>query len=236
MPELDVRLDGFEADEKTADAFFYAIGVIEDQLVPLAEHHTADGVHSFYVLHDSTATYDHSGVSQFAALYLQRDMEERTFRFEHAILPLPAMAQSWLIHRGCPLEAIGLTEGLGPAPADEVTLALERRLAGDGDHYALGYSYTHDDPNDMVILVALRALDERAPSPFRVMALELDTDTWTYTLREGGFATATEALQWCDDRLSGNTNPLPPVRPAASFTCPVPKPKAPASRLPGRGR
>ncbi|MEU1630720.1 hypothetical protein ABZ746_36700 [Streptomyces sp. NPDC020096] len=236
MPELDVQLDGFTADEKTADAFFHQVGVIEQDLVPLAEHHTADGAHSFYVLHDPTATYDHPGVPQYAALHIHRDMQTRTFQFEHAELPLPAMAQSWLIHRGCPADAIGLAAGMGPAPADEVTRALERRLVGDGDHYALGYSYTRDDPDDMVILVALRALDERAPSPFRVVVEELDTDAWTYTLREGGFATAAEALQLCDDRLSGTASPLPTVRPAASSTRPAAVPKNAISRPPGRAR
>ncbi|MCC2275544.1 hypothetical protein LKL35_08925 [Streptomyces sp. ET3-23] len=236
MPELDVRLDDFTADETTADAFFHKVEVIEHELVPLAEHHTADGAHSYYVLHDPTATWDHPGVAQYAALHIHRDMQARTFRFEHAVLPLPAMAQSWLIHRGCPGDAIGIAAGMGPAPADEVTRALERRLAGDGDHYALGYSYTRDDPDDMVILVALRALDERAPSPFRVVVEELDTEAWTYTLREGGFATVGEALGWCDDRLSGEAGPLPPVRPAASSTRPAVVPKSAISRPPGRSR
>ncbi|MCC2276206.1 hypothetical protein LKL35_12380 [Streptomyces sp. ET3-23] len=236
MPELDVRLDGFTADEQTTDAFFHKVEVIEHELVPLAEHHTADGAHSFYVLHDRTATWGHPGVPQLAALHIQRDMQARTFRFEHAALPLAAMAQSWLIHRGCPAEAIGLAAGMGPDPADEATRTLERRLAGDGDHYALGHSYTRDDPDDMVVLVALRALDERAPSPFRVVVEEVDTDAWTYTLREGGFATAEEALDWCDDRLTGEAGPLPPVRPAASSTRPAAVPKSAIPRPPGRAR
>jgi hypothetical protein len=236
MPELDVRLDGFTADEETSDAFFHKVGWIEHELVPLAEHHTADGAHSFYVLHDPTATWDHPGLSQYAALHIHRDMQARTFQFEHAVLPLPAMAQSWLIHRGCPADSIALAAGMRPAPADEVTRALERRLAGDGDHYALGYSYTSDDPDDMVILFALRALDERAASPFRIVVEELDTDAWTYTLREGGFATAADALQWCDDRLSGEAGPLPPVRPVASSTRSAAVPKSAISRPPRRAR
>ncbi|MFF1420076.1 hypothetical protein [Streptomyces sp. NPDC058280] len=234
--ELDVRLDGFDADEQTTDAFFRQIGVHADMLVPFAEHHTADSVHSFYVLYDRSATYDHPGAPQYVALHLQRDQEERTFDFEQAPLPLPAMAQSWLIHRGCPPDAIGLNPELGPPPADEATRALEQRLAGDGDHYAMGYSYTRDDPDDMVTVVALRALDERAPAPFRVVVEEVDPDTWTRTLREGRFATAGEALQWCDDRLSGTPGPLPPVRPDASSTRPALPPKASAPRPPGRSR
>ncbi|MFE0187986.1 hypothetical protein [Streptomyces sp. NPDC058989] len=146
------------------------------------------------------------------------------------------MAQSWLIHRGCPPQSIGLNPELGPPPADEATQALERRLMGDGDHYALGYSYTRDDPDDLVVVVALRALSERTLSPFRVVVEEVDTDAWTRTLREGGFATVEEALQWCDDRLSGKAGPLPPVAPAASFIRPASMPKTSASRPPGRSR
>ncbi|MFJ1730175.1 hypothetical protein [Streptomyces sp. NPDC088254] len=184
---------------------------------------------------DRTTTWGHPGMPQVLAVHLQRDREKRTFSFEHAPLPLPAMAQSWLIHRGCPSDAIALAP-LGPPPADEATRALELRLAGDGDHYAMGYSYTSDDPDDMVIVVALRALDERAPSPFRVVVEEVDTETWTHTLREGGFDTLGEALQWCDDRLAGEAGPLPPVRPAAAVSRPAGLPKVPAPRPPGRSR
>ncbi|MFE0380198.1 hypothetical protein ACFW1M_32600 [Streptomyces inhibens] len=235
-PELDARLDGFGADEKTTQDYYGQIVLIEDYLIPLGEHHTADGVHSFYVLHDSSATWDVPGHPQYVALHLQRDLESKTFRFERALLPLPAMAQSWLIHRGCPPQSIGLNPELGPSPVDEATRALERRLMTDGDHFALGYSYTCDDPGDPVIVVALRALDEHAPSEFRVVAEELDSNAWTYSLREGGFDTVEEALQWCDDRLSGTAGPLPPVRPATSFARPAPAPKSPAPHPPARSR
>ncbi|MFD8847635.1 hypothetical protein [Streptomyces sp. NPDC059604] len=235
-PEVvDFRLDGFAADEQVRLDFYYRIGLNEDMLAPLAEHHTADGTHSYYVLFDRSATYDHPGVPQYIALHLSRDQEKRTFDFEQKPLPLPSMAQSWLINRGCPPDAIGLNPELGTSPADEETKALERRLVGDGDHYAMGYSYTRDDPDDMVTLVALRALGESALSPFRVVVEEVDYEQWTHTLREGGFATVEEALQWCHHRLDGTAGPLPPVKPA-SFVRPAPMPKAPAPRLPGRSR
>ncbi|MCP3821416.1 hypothetical protein NLX86_25960 [Streptomyces sp. A3M-1-3] len=236
MPEVDFELDEFDSDEQIYLAFYRQVAVREDMLVPLAEYHTASGVHSYYVLFDRTATYGHPGMPQYVAVHLQRDQEKRTFDFEQAPLPLPAMAQSWLIHRGCPPDVIGLNPELGPPPADEATRALERRLVGDGDHYAMGYSYTRDDPDDMVTVVALRALDERAPSPFRVVVDEVDTEAWTHTLREGGFATVEEALQWCDDRLTGTVGPLPAVRPTASPTRPTLPPKASVPRPPGRSR
>ncbi|MEU2263891.1 hypothetical protein ABZ557_27285 [Streptomyces sp. NPDC019645] len=234
-PELDLRLDGFgAADERTEEAFWHAIDGEQDSLIPLAEHHTADGTHSFYVLHNRAATWGIPGEPQLVALHLRRDLHAKTFRFDHAALPLPAMAQSWLTHRGCPSDAIGLLPGAGPPAADETTRALEQRLISDGDHYAMGYCYTRDDPDDMVTVVALRALDERAPSPFRVVVEEVDTDAWTHTLREGGFATVREALQWCDARLTGEAGPLPPVRLTAAATGPAGLPKAPAPPPSGR--
>ncbi|WP_446038046.1 hypothetical protein [Streptomyces sp. SID1121] len=233
---VDFELDELDADEKVFLDFYRQVAVRDDMLLPLAEHHTADGVNSYYVLFDRTATWGRPGMPPYVAVHLQRNQETRTFGFEHDLLPLPAMAQSWLIHRNCPPDAISLNDELGPPPADEATRALERRLAGDGDHYGMGYSYTRDDPDDMVTVVALHALDERAPSPFRVVVEEVDTDTWTHTLREGGFATAGEALQWCEDRLTGTAGPLPPVRPAVSLTRPAAFPKGPALPPPGRSR
>ncbi|MFJ8954954.1 hypothetical protein ACIRO1_33135 [Streptomyces sp. NPDC102381] len=234
IPQVDFELGDFDADEDKHLDFYRKVAVHEDMLVPLAEHH--DGADSYYVLFDRTATWGHPGMPQVLAVHLLRDYEKRTFSFEQARLPLPAMAQSWLINRGCPHDAIGLDPELGPPPADEATRALERRLAGDGDHYAMGHSYTADDPDDMVIVVALRALDERAPSPFRVVVDEVDTDAWTRTLREGGFDTVGEALQWCNDRLAGEATPLPPVRPTAAAGRPADVAKAPAPRPPGRSR
>ncbi|MFD8524118.1 hypothetical protein ACFV2D_29425 [Streptomyces capillispiralis] len=234
IPHVDFELDDLDSDEERYLDFYRKVAVHEDMLVPLAEHH--DGPNSYYVLFDRTATWGRPGMPQVLAVHLQRDHEQGMFSFEHAQLPLSAMAQSWLIHRGCPPDAIGLHPELGPPPADEATRALERRLVGDGDHYAMGYSYTSDDPDDMVIVVVLRAQDEQVPSPFRVVVEEVDTETWTHTLREGGFDTAGEALQWCDDRLTGEAGPLPPIRPAATPSRPAGVAKAPAPHPPGRSR
>jgi hypothetical protein len=236
IPQVDFGLDDFDADEDKYLDFYRQVAIREDMLVPLAEHHTADGAHSYYVLFDRTATWGHPGMPQLVAVHLKRDREKETFDFEKELLPLPAMAQSWLIHRGCPPDAISLNPELGPPPADEATRALERRLAGDGDHYAMGYSYTCDDRDDMVTVVALRAMDERAPSPYRVVVEEVDADAWTHTLREGGFDTKHAALQWCHDRLTGEAGPLPPVRPAAAASRPAGVPKAPAPHPPGHSR
>ncbi|MFD5583294.1 hypothetical protein [Streptomyces sp. FBKL.4005] len=146
------------------------------------------------------------------------------------------MAQSWLIHRGCPPEFLALDPERGTTPADEATRALEQRLMRGGDHYALGWSYTQDDSDDCVTLAVLRSLDERAPSPFRVVVEEVDIEAGTHTLREGGFASVEEALQWCDDRLGGVSKALPPVRPTPSLSRPASAPKSATSRPSGRSR
>ncbi|MFB8440443.1 hypothetical protein ACFC7A_15500 [Streptomyces niveus] len=233
-PAFDLRLDGYDADPGRTEAFFHHIGLHQQDFVPLAEHHTPDGVHSFFVLHDASATWGIPGEPQYVGLHLHRDVEKRTFDFEQATLPLPSMVQSWLIRRGCPPEAIGLNPDLGPPAADDATRALEARLMGDGDHFACGYSYTRDDPGDPVTVVALRALTKPTGSEYRVLVEEVDTQAWTHTLREGGFDTVEEAVGWCRDRLGGTAGPLPPVTPAAAPARPARMPKAPASRPPGR--
>lgn len=234
--EVDFALEDFHADQERVRDFYHQVGILEDVLVPLAQHHTADGAHSYYILFDNAATYGCPGLPQLLALHLERDRERRTFDFQQAPLPLAAMARSWLIHRGCPPDALVLDPELSPLPADEATRALEQRLAGDGDHYAMGYSCTRDGPDDTVTVVVLRALDERASSPVRVVVEEVDTDRWTYTLREGGFDTVGAALQWCEDRLAGEADPLPPVRPATAARRPPGTAKPPAPRLHSRSR
>ncbi|WP_408992135.1 hypothetical protein [Streptomyces sp. 1268] len=214
--------------------FFRHVSVNQDMFVPLAEHHTPDGAHSYYVLFDRSATYGHPGDPQYLAVHLRR--HQQTFDFEHARLPLAPMAQSWLIHRGCPSEVIALTHEFGPLPADDVTRALERRLVSDGDHFAMGYSYTRDDLDDMVTLVVLRALDEQAPSPFRVLVEEVAAAGDTYTLREGGFNRLEDAWQWCNERHSGSAAPLPPVRPAATTGRPTATTTTSTPRPPSRKR
>ncbi|MEU4041191.1 hypothetical protein ACK389_10575 [Streptomyces antibioticus] len=237
-PELDLRLDGFEAaDEQTDEVFWHAIEIEQDMLTVLAEHHTDEDAASYYVLHNGAATYGIPGEPQVVALHLQRDLAARTFRFEHTQVPLPVMAQSWLISRGCPPDVIRLPPGTGTAPADETTRVLEERLMGDGDRFALLTSYTNDDPDSVLTLVVLRALDERAPSPFRVLHEDVSTDTWTHTLREGGFATFEGALQWYEECLAGNAGPLPSVTPKArSLQTRGAAPTAPVGRPSGRRR
>ncbi|MGW0711732.1 hypothetical protein ACWD4G_38240 [Streptomyces sp. NPDC002643] len=233
----DFRLDGYSAlNDHVDDQFWQHIGIEEDQLTVLAEHHTSDDRNSFYVLHNGAVTWGIPGEPQLVALHLKRDTNTRTFQFDHAAFALPVMAQSWLIARGCPEEQILLPDGTGSTPADQATRALEQRLRRDGDHFALLTSYTHDT-EPMEITVLLRALDEKAPLPFRILLEEVNTQSWTHTLREGGFATFEAATRWCEAHWSGEAIPLPTASPAARHTTApgVPAPPArPAPRRPGR--
>ncbi|WP_215449476.1 hypothetical protein [Streptomyces sp. ATCC 21386] len=234
----DFHLDGYRAVNASVDEQFWQyIGIDEDQLTVLAEHHTSDGRHSYFVLHNGAVTWGIPGYPQLVAVHLQRDTATKTFRFDHATLPLPAMSQSWLIARGCSEDKILLPEGLGGTPADDATRALEERLRGDGDHFALLTSYTKDYA-PLQTTVLLRALDERVSLPFRVLLEEVDTDTWTRTLREGGFATFEAATTWWEAHWSGEDVPLPTTAPPARQSPPpvaVARAVPPASpRRPGR--
>ncbi|MET8218788.1 hypothetical protein [Streptomyces hirsutus] len=111
--EPDLRLGGFEAaDQQTRKAFRHAIQIEQTELTLLAEHYAPDGA-SYHVFHNDAVTWGIPGEPQLVALHLQRALEAKTFRFAHATRPLPAMAQSWLIHRGCPPKEISLAPGTG---------------------------------------------------------------------------------------------------------------------------
>ncbi|MET9294357.1 hypothetical protein [Streptomyces sp. NPDC003077] len=233
--EPDFRLDDYQAaDDRVDEQFSQHIAGDQDMLTVLAEHHTSDDRHSFYVLHNQSVTWDTPGKPQMVALHLQRDVAARTFRFDHAELPLPAMAQSWLIARGCPEDKTLLSRDTGTAPADDATRTLEERLRGDGDHFALLTSYTRDSPPEQTT-VLLRACDEREPLPFRVLLEEIDTDAWTHTLREGGFTTFEAATRWWEAHWYGEDVPLP-APPASDRRAALPStPGRPVPPAPPRG-
>ncbi|MFF4363440.1 hypothetical protein [Streptomyces sp. NPDC001604] len=234
--EPDFRLDGYEAvNDHVADQFWGHIGSEQDMMTVLAEHHSEDAEHSFYLMHNGAVAWGIPGDPQLVALHLKRDPATRTYRFAHEELPLPAMAQSWLIARGCPEETILLPDGMGTKAANEATRVLEQRLRSDGDHFALLISYTHDsDPIQTTVM--LRALDEKAAMPFRVLLEEVDPVAWTHTLREGGFTTFEAATQWWEAHWRGEEPPLPTASPATRPATAAPGlPTRPAPpRGPGR--
>ncbi|MFH9071425.1 hypothetical protein [Streptomyces alboflavus] len=233
----DFRLDGYDAvNDRVAEQFWQHIDIEATELTVLAEYHTDDERHSYYVLHNGAVTWGIPGEPQLVALHLQRDVQARTFRFQHEQLPLVPMAQSWLIARGCPKDAIGLRPDMGTDAADEATKALEDRLTSDGDHFALVTSYTSDDDPDRVqITVLLAAIDEKAPLRFRVLLEEVDTEHWTHTLREGGFATYEQATAWWQAHWSGEDVPLPTAQTATRHSAPSTLPGLPSAPAPRSG-
>ncbi|AWZ08356.1 MULTISPECIES: hypothetical protein [unclassified Streptomyces] len=228
----DFRLDGFEPANDTVEQDFEDhIDSEHESMTTLASHHSPDGRASFYVIHNGAVTWGIPGEPQLIALRIERDITAKSFSFEHATLPLPAMAQSWLIKRGCPAEAIALPPGMGTQPADAATVALQQRVATDGDRFALLGSYTGDISTGPEVTVVLRALDERVEKPFRVLLEQADLDAYTHTLREGAFETYEAAVDWLEDR----STPLPPAAPSTRTTSPTAPPVAPP-QVRGRAR
>ncbi|MFI0743314.1 hypothetical protein ACH4PU_35355 [Streptomyces sp. NPDC021100] len=227
------RLGGYTSEGPDVEQRWEYVVLDEDEFTVLAEHHTDNDEQSFYVLHNDAVI---PGDPQIVALHLQRDPATRTFRFEDKDLPLPAMAQSWLIARGCPKEAIDLQDGTGTRPADAATRLLEERLMSDGDHFALLHSYTDDTADRPEIVVLLRALDEREPWPFRILLREADLDAGTHTLREGGFSTFKAATDWFRGHFAGVGAPLPTAPPPARHNPVAAAPARPAPAVPPRGR
>ncbi|MFD9484671.1 hypothetical protein ACFWBX_11825 [Streptomyces sp. NPDC059991] len=233
----DFRLDGYEAvNDRVAEQFWQHIDIEANELTVLAEHHTDDQRHSYYVLHNGAVTWGIPGEPQLVALHLQRDVQARTFRFQHEQLPLVPMALSWLIARGCPKDAIALRPDMGTDAADEATKALEDRLTLDGDHFAVVTSYTSDDDLERVqITVLLAAIDENAPLRFRVLLEEVDTEHWTHTLREGGFSTYEQATDWWQAHWSGEDVLLPTAQIATRRGAPSAMPDLPTAPAPCTG-
>ncbi|MEU9035169.1 hypothetical protein AB0D45_09675 [Streptomyces sp. NPDC048352] len=133
----DFRPDGFEpVNDRAYEAFWDHIDSDRDSMTTLAAHHSPDDRHSYYVIHNGAVTWGVPGEPQLVALCLERDIPAKVYSFEHATLPLPAMAQSWLIKRGCPAEAIASTR---PAPQLlENLLRVEQERISQGWSAAMG--------------------------------------------------------------------------------------------------
>ncbi|MCB5905873.1 hypothetical protein [Streptomyces pinistramenti] len=101
-------------------------------------------------------------------------------------------------------------------------MALEGRLAGDGDHYALLCSYTDDLSDTPETTVLLRAVDERDPQPFRGLVEAADLAAGTHTLRESRFTRPEEATQWWDRHWSRPRTGVPIAPPPAPSPAPEP--------------
>ncbi|MFD1660198.1 glycosyl hydrolase [Streptomyces caeni] len=206
MPDTpNYRLDGLSpADDAAAEAEG-DIARWDDLFGTLAEHHTPDGQHSFFVIHDGSATWGIPGAPQFIALHITRDLTARTFRIEQADQPTVPFAQLWLAGRGCPPDALQLPDDQYLEPVDALTTRVERQIRHSGTRYEIKDHYTRDSvPYETWVMV--RDSDPSAADlPVRIFLEETDLDAFTYTLREGAFRDGTSANQWLFDR----DTPLP---------------------------
>ena len=144
------------------------------------------------------------------------------------------MAESWLIARGCPGAVVGADRY---RPADAITHALEGRIRRDGDRFALLASYSDDERDAPETVVMLRSLDPRAGPEFRILRECVDMSAGTHTLREGGFATYDQTIQWWEAWSDGVAPPLQPPAPTVLRAAPTAAPVASVStavRPPGR--
>ncbi|MFJ7589497.1 hypothetical protein ACIQZO_19375 [Streptomyces sp. NPDC097617] len=208
----DFRLDGFDpVNEAVGEEFWDSVESEHRELTELSAHHSSDGARSFYMIHNGAVTWGIPGEPQLIALFLERDLSTKSYRFDHETLPLPELAQAFLIARGCPAEAIALPPGTGTQPADAATVALQQRLVKDADRFVLRSSHTDDSYPKAETVVLLEAVDERVEKPFRVLLQQADLDNFTHTLREGAFETCEAAVDWMEDR----STPLPAPAPGA---------------------
>ncbi|MFH8586016.1 hypothetical protein ACH4GP_16640 [Streptomyces celluloflavus] len=204
-PRPDYRLDGFEAATERTEDDFFSVTLSDDMLVPLAEHHSADGRNTYLLLYDRAAIWDIPGTAEYVTLHITRDTAQRTFGFAHERHPVIPLAQNWLIRQGCPAEAAELSQNHGPRPADVLTARLEDLLrANPDDRYTvLDHSTDHPCSFDFGIEVSTLVHDSHpasAHAPYRVFLEETTKDFRSYTMREGAFPTAEAADTWVRER------------------------------------
>ncbi|MGW7303960.1 hypothetical protein ACWGI1_00090 [Streptomyces sp. NPDC054835] len=190
----------------------------------LGEYRT--GTDAYFVLYDEGAPWGIPGAPQLRAVHVARDLRARTFKIDTTELPLVAMAESWLIARGCPN---GVVDPACHRPADAITRALEARVRRDGDHFALLTSYSDDERDSPETVAMLRSLDPQARPEFRILLERYDEKSGTHTLREGGFASHEQAVAWWTSWWQGDAPPLPAPAPSLrQATAVAPLPASPA--------
>ncbi|MFE1174236.1 hypothetical protein [Streptomyces sp. NPDC058773] len=209
-PVPDYRLDGFTpATEQTEDAFL-SVTLSDDMLVPLAEHHSADGRETYLLLYDRAAIWDIPGTAEYVTLHITRDAAQRTFDFTHERHPVIPLAQNWLIRQGCPAESAEPSKNHGPRPADVLTARLEGMLRANPDDRYTVLDHSTDNPCsfDFGIEVSTLVHDSHpasAHAPYRVFLEETTKDFRSYTVREGAFPSVEAADTWVRER----STPLP---------------------------
>ncbi|MFF7438995.1 hypothetical protein [Streptomyces sp. NPDC008122] len=181
---------------------------------------------AYFVLYDEGAPWGIPGAPQLRTVHVARDLQARTFKIDTTEIPLVAMAESWLIARGCP---DGIVDPTRYQPADTTTRALEARIRRDGDHFAVLTSYSDDQRDAPETAVMLRSLDPKVRPEFRILLERVDMTAGTHTLREGGFTTYEQAVEWWN---AWSNEGAPPLRPPASVVATHTVTAAPAPSTP----
>ncbi|MGV9427999.1 glycosyl hydrolase [Streptomyces sp. NPDC003656] len=199
--ELNFHLRGLKAVDAAsavAERRFW-----REDLRLLAEHHSADGSHSYVVAHDSSITWGMRGEPQLAAIKVTRNLSLKTFTLDSAYHANPPFAQNWLIERGCPPEQITQSSGNYMKAADDLTLQVEQLIRESGARYKVLDTQTWEFGGcETWTLVHDSGAGQ---APIRLFLEEADSKTFTYTMREGAFADTGAARSWLDDR----DGPLP---------------------------
>ncbi|MEU9987876.1 hypothetical protein AB0E10_13950 [Streptomyces sp. NPDC048045] len=209
-PAPDYRIDGFEASTEKIEEDFSSTTITGDEFVTLATHHDADGRDSYLLLYDRAAIWDIPGTAEYVSLHITRDVEQRTFTFSSARHSVAPLAQNWLIGRGCPKEAVDVSDHHGLRPADALTAHLEDLLRTNPDNrYEVLNHYT-DNPCSFAFGVEVRTLvydshPDSADTPYCLFLEETAKDLRSYTVRLGAFASVEEADGWAVER----DTPLP---------------------------
>ncbi|MGY0488304.1 hypothetical protein [Streptomyces sp. WG-D5] len=230
--EHDYRITGFQAATKDIEDHFVRATLSDDLFVPMADHHSADGLDSYLLFYDRAAVWDAPGQAEFVALHITRTPEQSTFDFAIQRAPVVPLAQNWLIQRGCPPEATLPTRNHGPRPADALTSRLEGLLRTNPENRYEVLDHFTDNPGAFDFGTEVRTLiydhhPDSATAPYRLFLEEADKNFQTYTMREGAFVTAEAADTWA---MAGSA-PLPqPPEPPSRTT-----PRAQAARARSAG-
>ncbi|MGW5679734.1 hypothetical protein ACWEV4_32440, partial [Streptomyces sp. NPDC003860] len=128
---LDPLLDGYAPDTRYMDDDFSSdVERGHSDFEVLGEHHTKDNRHSYFLCHDTSATFNVPGVQEFIAFQITRDHDARTYFIREVRQPLVAKARAWLITRGCPPDALARAADVEPVAADAATGRQQHTAGG----------------------------------------------------------------------------------------------------------
>ncbi len=191
---------------------FEALVLSDDLYTVLAEHHEVRGQHSYWIAHDPSAVWGPPGEPHLIAIFIHRRHDRGYFTCTFSTHALLALAQRWLIRRGCPESGTQPLDTVDhPAPADEVTCRIEKTLRSPSGRLEVLDHYTRE-PRTAQEHFAVHVLAHAPgfPGPFRIFC-ELLRPDFTYMLREGAFPDRKTADNWLELWHTDPATPLPPL-------------------------